>query len=417
MSKKKHLIIGCGPAAISAIDTMRALDQENEIRVVWKEDNLPYSPAALPYVLAGRTGEGGLFPRGKSYFESRGVTFVPGKEAVRIVPEKKKIIYKDGDTEEYDSLLVACGAEPASQGLDGETELLKFHSLGDLRRLISELKASVDATILGAGMVAVELAVALTERGCKARLLGRGRPLRAYFDEGPGAFIREILTERGIDIQTGRIISQVKRNGQRFEIHCADGKVFETGMVVSCLGVTPRLGLIEGSGISANRGILCDRKMRTNLDNVYAAGDVVEAPSFRNGDTGVCAILPEAIAQGKVAGSNMVGKELDYEGWVPVNLLKFFGQAALSAGAVETGMPDAEVLEKKDSGTRRFERLVFTDGRLIGGMFVNVEIDPGVMLYLIKKRVTVGQHKRALLEEPAEVSRWLMLNSEKSSPS
>jgi phenylglyoxylate dehydrogenase epsilon subunit len=153
--------------------------------------------------------------------------------------------------------------------------------------------------------------------------------------------------------------------------------------------------------------------MRTNVEGVYAAGDVTESPSFQNGAPGLCAILPEAIAQGKVAGANMAGKETDYEGWIPMNLLKFFGHSAFSIGAV---MPEAgagEVLENKNEETSRFERLVFRDGKLSGAMFVNFDIDPGVFQYLMRKQVSIAAHKQNLLEQPAEVSRWLMMRTER----
>jgi len=157
--------------------------------------------------------------------------------------------------------------------------------------------------------------------------------------------------------------------------------------------------------------------MRTNVQGIYAAGDVVEAPSFLNSKPGICAILPEAIAQGKVAGANMAGKESVYEGWIPMNLLKFFGHSAFSIGMAMPERSDVEALERKDSGRRQFERLVFTDGRLIGAMFVNVDIDPGVISYLIRKRVSIGSRKQALLEQPLEVGRWLMLNTERNGSS
>lgn len=415
MSKKKHLIIGCGPAALSAVDTMRRLGNDEDITMVSREESLPYSPAALPYVLGGRTTEGDLFPRKDDYFSKRRVAFVTGREAVQIIPDRKQVVYRNGTTEQYDKLLIACGAEPVAQPIKGSAagELPAFHTYADYRRLKDAIRGGCDVTVLGAGMVAVELAVALIETGCSVRIIGRGRPLRAYFDEEAGGHIQDILVDRGVKILTGKSISQVSKSGGCLTIACTDGEAFETGVVVSCLGVRPNLRLVQGAGIAVNQGILVDTRMRTSLEGVYAAGDIAEGSSFVDGLSGVCAILPEAIAQGRVAGANMAGRETDYEGWIAMNLLKLFGYSAFSVGVTMPGHGDVKVIENKDRNRRYFERLVVRDGKMIGAMFVNVDVDPGVFSYLIRKRVNVGAYEQALLDQPADVSRWLMMKAER----
>ncbi len=405
----KHIIIGSGPAALSAVEAIRRLSKTDEIKVVSREDSLPYSPAGLPYLLAGRTSEAEFFPKGAEYFEKQRVTFGRGQEATRIVAGKKQVVYRSGEAESYDRLLIACGATPA--GGPGGNGVLAFHTLADCRRLTSIAGPAAEISVLGAGMVAVELSVALAERGARTRIIGRGRPLRAYFDEKPGAMIARVLTEHGIDIRTGKVITAVRKSGNGTQVVCGDGEVFEADAVVSCMGVKPRLDLIEGSGIAVNQGILVDRRMRTNVDGIYAAGDVAEAPSFADGRPGVSAILPNAIAQGAVAGANMAGGDDEYEGWLPMNLLKFYGNSAFSIGAATPG--EADPLEMNDEASRRFKRLVFRDDRLIGAMFVNVAVDPGVISYLIRRRVNVWKRQSALFEQPLEVGRWLMLANER----
>lgn len=402
----KHLIIGSGPAALSAVEAIRRVSQDDEIKVVSREDGLPYLPSALPYLLAGRTTEERLFPRGMAYFEKHRVTFVRGLEAERIVPEQRQVVYRSGQTDAYDRLLIACGAGPV-----GGEGALEFHTLADYRRLVSMLKPGVEVAVLGAGLVAVELAVALVERGVKVTIIGRGRPLRAYFDEKPGAYIAQALSGHGIDVKTGLAVTQVKEARGGYQIVCRDGQVIKASVVVSCMGVRPRLEVVQGSGIAVNQGILVDRRMRTNVEDVYAAGDVAEAPSFLDGRPGISAILPNAIGQGAVAGTNMAGGQCEHEGWLPMNLLTLDGKLIFSIG---TAMPDGgELMEKSDEANRKFERLAFRDGRLVGAMFVNVDVDPGVFTCLIKKRLDVGKHRQALFERPRRVSRWLMMVGER----
>ncbi|MBI4296380.1 MAG: FAD-dependent oxidoreductase [Chloroflexi bacterium] len=414
MSKRKHLIVGSGPAALSALDTIRSLNTDDEIRMVSKENTLPYCPAILPYLIAGRTTEKDIWLRDEDFFARMQVTFERGKEVVQVLPDRKQVVYRDGEVDRYDCLLIAAGAEPLPSPISSADGLLKFHTLDDYRHLNSLLDGGKEVAVLGAGMVAVELAVALAERGSKVKMIGRGRPLRAYFDEKAGGYISDILTGHRVGITTGKNISQIKKVSNGVEVLCADGDVFNTDILVSCLGVAPSLSLVKGTGIKANQGILVDSKMMTSVENVYAAGDVAEALSFFDKRPGISAILPNAIAQGKVAGANMAGKDDDYEGWLPMNVLKFFGHSAFSIGVAMPEDGEAEVLEEKDDSNKTFKRLVFRNGNLVGAMFVNIDVDPGVMKYVIERRLDIGNQKNALLEQPKEASCWLMLRTERN---
>ncbi|MFC2073081.1 NAD(P)/FAD-dependent oxidoreductase [Chloroflexota bacterium] len=415
MSKIKHIIIGSGPAALSAVDKIRSLNEDDEIKIVSRENNLPYSPAILPHLLAGRTTEDDIWLRDKEYFRKTKVTFASGKEVTQVLPENKQVVYRDGDVDEYDNLLIASGAEPATLPIKGLNEdgFLNFHTLDDYYGLNRMLEGGTEVAILGAGMVAMELAMALAEKGNKVKVIGRGRPLRAYFDEQAGGYIRDIFVNNGVQITTGKNIREVKIYRQGIEVDCVDGDVFKADLLVSCLGVRPRLALLEGSGIRVNQGILVDNQMRTNLENIYAAGDVAEAPDFFYKRPGISAVLPSAIAQGKVAGANMAGEKCNYEGWISMNLLNIFENSAFSVGITMPKDDDGEMFEEKDDGKRYFKRLITRDNKIFGAMFVNVELDPGVILYLIEKRVDIGAYKEVLFEQPKEISRWLMLKTER----
>lgn len=419
MSKKRHIIIGSGPAALSAVNMIRSLSQDDGIKIVSREKTLPYCPAVLPYLLAGRTAEDKIWLRDEDFFQKMDVTFAGGQEVMKILPNLKQVLYRDGAVDQYDSLLIAAGAEPAlspTEGLD-TADILRFHTLDDYHRLSERLAGKRDVTVLGAGLVAVELAIALVERGNRVRLIGRGRPLRAYFDEQAGGYIREILVSQGVEITTGKNIIQIKKQQNGLEVRCADGEIFATDLLVSCLGVKPRLSFVEGSGISVHQGILVDRQMRTNVADIYAAGDITESLSAYDSSPGISAILPNAIAQGKVAGSNMAGKDSDYDGWLAMNVLKMFGNSAFSIGMAMPEAGEAEVREAKDDQKKRFKRLVTTDKHLIGAMFINVDLDPGVIKYLIEKRVDISACQEALFEQPKETSSWLMLKHERGAAS
>ena len=152
--------------------------------------------------------------------------------------------------------------------------------------------------------------------------------------------------------------------------------------------------------------------MRTNLPNVFAAGDVAESADFFTGRRGLNPILPGAVCQGRVAGRNMVDQITEYEGSLPMNTFNFFGHLAVSVGKSEPSEGD-DVFVKKDGKRGTYRKLLFREDRLLGAAFLDTDVDAGVFQYLIRRKVNLGQHKKRLVEAPREASLWLMQEMEK----
>jgi len=412
---KRQLVLGCGPAGLKAAEKIRETNDDYEVKLVSLENCLPYCPASLPYLVAGRIGEEDLWLRDEDYFLKKGISFTKGKQAVRVLPDKRRVIYQDGDVDEYDALLIATGAQPSMPLIERfkDINILNFHTLTDYRRLNSMLSSQTVVAIIGAGMVAIEIAMALVERGINVKIIGRGRPLRSYFDEQPGTYITDILTNYGIQITTGKKLAIARQLKDSIEVVSDDGQVFEANLLINCSGVTPRISFLEGSGIKINQGIIVDRQLGTNINGILAAGDVAEAPDFFHGLIGISAILPSATDQGRIAGENMSGKNNNYKGWIPMNLFNLFDNTICSLGLHKPRKSEGVIMEEKDDGKRYFKRLVFEEGELVGAMFVNSEIEPGIIRYIIEHKVKVERNKELLFYETNDVSRWLMLENEK----
>ena len=411
---KKHLIIGCGTAALSAAKKIRSIVREDEIKLVTMEDYLPYSPASLPYLLSGRLKEDNLWVINDPLLQEWRFDLTKGKEIVGLKVDQKEVIYKDGGRERYDTLLIASGSEPMKPPIRGlETVgFVGFHTLKDSRELSKKLDDKKGVTIYGGGMVALEIATALLERGLKVKIIVRSRIARGYFDENVGAFIESVLRQKGAEVYGGSKIDEIREIKDRTKIILSDGRSLDTDVLIVSAGIKPRISFLAGTGILINRGVLVDKQMRTNLPHVYAAGDVVEAFDFFFGQTGINAITPSAIQQGKVAGANMAGEKMEDKGWIPMNLFKFFGHTAFSIGLFPR--PSYQALKIKDDSSGIYKEFVFQENRLVGARFIDVDIDPGIIRYLIEEKVDIGEFKEELLEHPKETSRRLMLRSEQN---
>jgi len=416
MPKRKHLIIGCGSAGLSALAQIRRLNPEDEVKVVTMEDFPPYSPTLLPYLLSGKIDEVSLPMRDEGYFGKMKAAFTKGREVIRVLPETKQVVYQDGEMEGYDTLLITSGSEairPPIKGLE-ESGFLGFHTLADCRALLKELKDKNDITVLGAGLVGMEVAVGLVERGCRVTIVEKEpRLLPLYFDQEAEPLIRGIFLNQGVQIMTGREVREVSRRNGRIEIGLSEGEAIITDVLLTCVGVNARTSFVTEAGIAVNQGILVDRRIRTNIEDIYAAGDVAETADFFDSRQGMNPIIPSAVEQGEVAGSNMAGVEAEYEGWISSNMFHFLGNTAFSAGVSMPSGDNYQVLTEKCEQESWFKRLVYDGDLLVGAMFINTDLDPGVILYLIRNRIDIGSHKQRLFEKPTEVSRWLMQDSER----
>lgn len=413
MPRRKHLIIGCGAAALAAMQKIRSLSPEDEVVMVTKGNHLPYSLAALPYLVSGKIKEADLWLANEDYLRKMGCSLIKAKEVTEVHPERKQVTYKNGRQESYDTLLIASGSQPITLDIKGleEVGFAAFHTLDDCRRLKQQLTGKKDVAIYGGGLVATELAIALLEAGYGVKLIVRSRILRRYFDQEAGDMVKDILTAHGAQIYKDGTIEKVKRSRNRIEITLSDGNAVDADIITIALGVGPSALFLEGSGVKMKDGILVDRKMRTNLDDIYAAGDVAETPDFLTGHPGLNPILPSAIEQGKVAGSNMAGEVLEYEGWLPMNILYFFGHRAFSIGTLDGN--ECQILKVSDVQKKQYKKLAYKDDKLVGASFVDVDLFPGVFHYLIRKKIDLGQHAEFLFQKPKEISTWLMLEAER----
>lgn len=413
---KKHFIVGSGAAGLAALKQIRSVSADDEIKIVTREKSPPYSPTALPYLLSGKIDEAKLWVVDDSFFQETKSNFAPGKEVVQILPAEKKVVYKDGEKEMYDTLLVATGSEPVMPGIKGIDTIgaLGFHTLEDYRKLSARLNKNTRTLVYGGGLVAMGIAQGLIKRGCKVTLIVRSRVLRKYFDAEAGNIITDIFLKQGAQIILGKEINKLSKSGNAIEAVLSDGSKLAAEVFISCLGTTPRVPYLKGSEIALSNdgGVIVDDHMQTNREAVYAAGDIAVSKDFFTGKPGINAILPSAVEQGKIAGSNMAGDQQEYQGWISMNVFHFFGNGACSMGILENGK-SLEVMKDMDKNKGWFKKLAFQDNRLVGAEFVNIEVDPGVVLYSIKNRLNIGKDKELLFQKPIDMSRYLMLKNER----
>ncbi len=393
------VIIGTGGAGISAIQTIRSVDDKCKITAISKEKERPYSPCSLPHYIGGDIEKKNIYRVEKDFFNRNKVKTFQGKQVTKIIP-KRRTVLADEEKIGYDKLLIAAGSVPLKPPIPGiDTKgVFTLGNMADANRILEWTgKGAKNVVVLGAGFIGVECAVALRKLGLKVSVFEMlDWVLPKMLDEDVSLEVQEILEKEGIEFHLGQQVSEIVGNGSVGGV-VAGKKRYGCDMVVLGIGVRPNTGFLKGSGIKVNHGIVVDDRMRTSVKNIYAAGDIVEADDRLRGEKRVNAIWPNAIQQGRIAGYNIAGVEKEYDGVESLNILDVYGVPVLSMGMSSFELKKFQVEKAKTN--RSFKKLLLKDGRIAGVQMVGSIRNSGHLLGLVKKGVEVDEIRDHLLDE------------------
>jgi phenylglyoxylate dehydrogenase epsilon subunit len=406
--QSKYLIVGSSHAALEAAAAIRMINSEGTLTLLTRDTHLPYSPTILPYVVSGRSQPENVILRDASYFRDNAIDLVSGAEVASVDPKQSTVRLASGENWQFERLLIATGAAPSLPPVKGlcDAPYHVLRSLDDAVSLRQAMAKAKSALVLGAGLIGMHAAENMAKAGMQVTVVElQSHALSTYFDPKASAIIQRAFTTHGVRMLMGRTLGSVARDGERISAKLDDDTVVDADLLLVCTGVKPNIDFLEGSGVETDAGVLVDDRMRTNVANVWAAGDVVQARGFW-GDKVVNGILPNAVEQGRIAGADMaddIGVQ-PFPGAVPLNTYSFFGQQAISVG--RSGGDGNEVAEA--SGDDSYRHIVLKDGRLVGISTINDFVDAGIMWQLILRRTDLSAVKHAFIANPQLTGRQLM---------
>jgi len=237
------------------------------------------------------------------------------------------------------------------------------------------------------GIKALGLTVTIVELG--------ERVLALALDEESGKIVGRGLKEEGVNIITCHTVNEILSDEHGVcAVALDDGRKIECELVVVAIGVRPNIDIIKDTEIKVNRGIVVDEHMQTSVENVYAAGDVVESHDLVNNCSAVIAIAPFAYDQGRIAGHNMANVKNKYPGGIGMNSVEICGIPVMTMGMT---IPDdqKEVLVFNEGGIYR--KFVLDNGVLIGAILVGDVDYGGILTFMIRNRINVNNLKENLI--------------------
>jgi NADPH-dependent 2,4-dienoyl-CoA reductase/sulfur reductase-like enzyme len=397
----QYLIIGAGPAGVNAAETLRKLDAEAGIRILGDEPEPPYSRMAIPYLLMNQIEEQGTHLRERAdHFASLNIEVTQARVR-RVDSVAHQVTLENGDTLGYDRLLVATGSSPARPplpGIDGDN-VSTCWTLADARAIQARVPAGSRVALIGAGFIGSIILEALGMRGVQLTVIEQGeRMVPRMMGPNAGELLKRWCESKGVTVYTGVGVDAVEPNG----VVMADGTHIGADLVITATGVRPNVGFLEGSGVEVQQGVLIDRHFRTNVEDIYAAGDVAQGLDFCTGEYSVHAIQPTASDHGHLAATNMSGREAAYEGSMNMNVLDTLGLLSCSFGTWQgvDGGDHAELFAPDDF---RYLSLQFEGDHLIGANAVGLSQHVGILRGLIQRRTSLGEWKQRLKQDPTRL--------------
>ena len=397
----KHLILGNGPAGVTAGETIRKQRVDDDIVLIGDEPEPPYSRMAIPYLLMGNIGEPGTYLRkDRDHFMRERIELRTGRTTA-VDTTARCVQLDDGTVLPFDRLLIATGATPIRPSIPG-MDLPGVHpcwTLADARDIMALAKPKSRVLQMGAGFIGCIIMEALAERDVQLTVVEMGdRMVPRMMGEGAGGMIKRWVEKKGITVYTSTRVEAIHSDAP-LSVRLSSGKHLPVDLVISATGVRPNIGFLESSGIKCLQGVLTDERMQTNVEGIYAAGDCAEAFDVVSGKTIVSAIQPNAVDQGYCAGMNMAGKRAQLGGVTQINVLDTLGLISTSFGQWE-GVPGGEHAELTDEANFRYIRLEFDGDVLVGSNTIGLTDHVGILRGLTQSRVKLGDWKDELLRDP-----------------
>ena len=422
MSQTKYLIIGSSHAGLSALTAIRMVDEEGSVTIVSKEKTLPYSPTVLPYVLSGQANPERIFLRDQAYFDKNKVNFLSGAAVVGLDSNTNTVTLDSGDKIQYEKLLLSTGSEPKVPDIPGlkDAPWHVLRTLSDALKIKTAAHEGESAIILGAGLIGMHAAQDLAKAGLQVTVVATTpQVMGQYFDMEAASLIERVFVKNGVKILTGSPVTHVTKSNSACAVSLENGLDLSAHMLLVAKGVNPCMDYLNGSDVETDTGILVDDTMQTSVNNIWAAGDVAQAANFFDADKIMNGILPDASEQGKIAGMAMAedsGLE-PYGGGISMNTYNFFNNRAFAIGmcgssgklaCLPCGIDNLEMDKVFSPTSMQYQKMVFQDNHLLGVASINTDIDPGVMLQIIRKKLDLTGVKEQLASDPMGTGRLLM---------
>ncbi len=358
----KYLIIGNGVAGTTAAENIRKRDHERDITILTDEGTPFYSRIRLIEYLAGEAQERDIVIHAKEWYEKNNIHLCLEAHVSFIDSEAKETVTAAGERFSYDRLLLATGGIsfiPPITGSD-KTGVFALRTIKDADEIIRFARGKKKIIMIGGGVLGLEAANSLRKRGHDISVVEFfPRLLPRQMDPDGAEVLKAQMESMGFSFYLGAKTKEISGDQQVRGTLLEDGTMIDGDLVIVSAGVRAQAEHAKKLGLTVNKGIAVNDRMETEKQGIFAAGDAIEHRGMFYG------IWHAAQRQGEVAGTNMAGGDVSYEGTTISNVLKVAGIDLAAAGDIDADS-SYDSITHKDSDNFIYKKIVIKENVISG---------------------------------------------------
>ncbi len=401
-----YVIIGAGPAGVTAAETVRSVDKSGNILMLGGEPEPPYSRMAIPYLLHGDIAEQGTYLRQTAgHYDQLKIGYKMAKVAgIDVVG--RKVVTTDIEQIPYDRLLIATGATPIIPRVEG-ADLPGVHTcwtLEDARAITAVVNKGAPVVLVGAGFIGSIVLEALHKIGCDITVVEIApRMVARMMDETAGGMLGRWCQKQGVRVLVNTKVEKIWPGSgvgaSKLSVGMSNGEFIPAQLVVLAAGVRSNTGLLANTGVKTNVGVTVNQYLETSVPGIYAAGDCCEGIDLSTGKPDMLAIQPVAVEHGRLAALNMAGVKTPHRGSLNMNVLDTMGLISSSFGLWQ-GAPGGTTSKVIDEQNFKYLKLEFLGDKMVGAQCVGMTDHVGMLRGLIQTGFKLGVWRDRLMVSP-----------------
>jgi nitrite reductase (NADH) large subunit len=393
----KHglVVIGNGMAPGRMLEALfERMPDAFDVTIFNAEPRVNYDRILLSPVLSGEKSFDEIVIHGDGWYIDRGITLYKGHRIVAIDRAAKTVTSEHGETVGYDTLVIATGSNPFIVPVPGNdlAGVLTYRDFDDVNAMLLAARSRARAVVIGGGLLGLEAAAGLKERGMDVTVLHLMPTLmERQLDPAAGYLLQRALEARGIGVVTGtntrRIVGGRKVEGVELD----DGTVIPASLVVMAVGIRPNVALARDAGLAVGRGIVVDGGMVTSDAHVLALGECAEVGGR------VYGLVAPLYQMAEVAAARLAGDaSAEFAHLDTPTKLKVTGIDLYSLGDFAEG-DDREEIVLRDAAAGVYKRVVLKDDRIVGTVLYGDTADGAWFNDLMKKRTDISAMRDTLI--------------------
>ncbi|XP_073727218.1 apoptosis-inducing factor 3 [Misgurnus anguillicaudatus] len=367
------MLLGGGAASLICAETLRQENYGGRIIMVSRDDLLPYDKTRLSKVMNAESDS--LLMRRMEFFHTYDIEVWLKKEALSIDTNKKTVTFDDGLIQSYDQILIATGCRAKCLDCPGaDLENVFMLETPEDARSIHYACIGCRTVIVGTSFVGMEVAAYMIDMASSITIIGATElPYQGTLGREIGKLTMTMLEERGVVFHMNDAIAEVRGENRRVKaVKLRSGTILEADVLIVGIGVNPNSEFLKSSPIrmDSKNYVIVDKYMRTNIRDVYCAGDLTSFPlKIAKGQRVNIGHWQVAQAHGRIAAFSMLHREVELN-TVPFYWTVLLGRTIRYAGY---GEGYTEMVLKGKFENMKFLALYLKHDEVVAAAGLNVE--------------------------------------------